>query len=76
MPASSHRVLPVSSEPAVKKDEPAAKKKGARPKRAEGPRKWEEMDYGRFLSASVHVPAPGQQEDRDRRRDVGDAVEG
>ena len=45
--------------PAGPQDEPVAKKKGAaaRKKRDE-PKKWEEMDYGQFLTASIKAPQP------------------
>ncbi|WP_435020206.1 DUF6797 domain-containing protein [Tundrisphaera sp. TA3] len=50
-----------AQEPAdAPKDEPAAKKKAARPRREkkQEPQRWEEMDYGRFLSATIKAPEP------------------
>ncbi len=54
-----------AQDPAEKKadaPEPKVEKtKARRPerKKADGPSRWEQMDYGRFLTASVKVPTPG-----------------
>ncbi len=57
-PAEKKAADPAEKKPATPAEKKAARK--ARVRKEDGSSRWEQMDYGRFLTASVHVPTPGQ----------------